>query len=46
MENQETNDQKVKETAPGATELANMDIQCHLLITDSDTGEVLVNQRG
>jgi hypothetical protein len=25
---------------------ARMDVQCHLLIKDKDTGEVLVNKRG
>jgi len=27
-------------------EIANVDIQCHLVIRDLDTTEVLVNQRG
>jgi hypothetical protein len=27
-------------------EVAHVDVQCHLLIKDSDTGEVLVNKRG
>lgn len=27
-------------------EVAHVDVQCHLLIKDNDTGEVLVNKRG
>jgi hypothetical protein len=30
----------------GIVDVANMDVQCHLLIRDKDTGEVLVNKRG
>lgn len=51
MINTEMND---KEQAPDPTpkkesefiDIAIMDINCHLLIKDKDTGEVLVNQRG
>ena len=31
---------------PGYIDVAYMDVQCHLLIRDKDTGEVLVNTRG
>ena len=31
---------------PGYVDTANMDVQCHLLIKDKDTGDVLVNKRG
>jgi hypothetical protein len=31
---------------PGIKDIAYMDMQCHLLIKDNDTGEILVNQRG
>lgn len=31
---------------PGYIDVAKMDVQCHLLIKDKDTGEILVNQRG
>jgi hypothetical protein len=27
-------------------DVAKMDVQCHILIKDKDTGEVLVNKRG
>jgi len=27
-------------------DVARMEVQCHLLIKDKDTGEVLVNKRG
>lgn len=30
----------------GFVEIATMDVQCHLLIKDKDTNEVLVNKRG
>lgn len=35
---------KVKE--PGYIDIAQLDVQCHLLIKDKDTGEILVNKRG
>ena len=30
----------------GFLDIAKMDINCHLLIKDKDTGEMLVNKRG
>lgn len=30
----------------GCLDVANMDVQCHILIKDKDTGDVLVNKRG
>ena len=34
----------VKES--GYVDVVDIDVQCHLLIKDKDTGEVLVNKRG
>ena len=36
---------KVPET-DGFKDIANMDVNCHLIIKDKDTGKVLVNKRG
>jgi hypothetical protein len=47
--NKENDDKEVKpvpKKEPGIIDVANMDVQCHLLIKDKDTGEVLVNKRG
>lgn len=30
----------------GVLDIANMTVQCHLVIKDNDTGEVLINMRG
>ena len=30
----------------GYVDVAKLDVQCHLLIKDTETGEVLVNKRG
>ena len=30
----------------GYTEVAFLDMQCHLVVKDKDTGEILVNKRG
>ena len=30
----------------GYTEVVLMDMQCHLVVKDKDTGEILVNKRG
>ena len=49
MINNESND---REQAPepkkdsSIVDTAHMDVQCHLIIKDKDTGEVLVNKRG
>lgn len=37
---------KKKEDDVTNLEVAQVDVQCHLLIKDNDTGEVLVNKRG
>ena len=34
------------ESNGGFVDVAKMDVQCHLIIKDKDTGEVLVNKRG
>lgn len=49
MINKENNDNSapalpVKES--GYTDTARLDMQCHLLIKDKDTSEILVNKRG
>jgi hypothetical protein len=46
--NKENNDKEVipETKESGIIDVANMDVQCHLLIKDKDTGEVLVNKRG
>ncbi len=33
-----------KDTGP--VDIAHMDVNCHIVIKDKDTGEVLVNKRG
>ncbi len=33
-------------TENGYLDIAKVDVQCHLLIKDKDTGEILVNKRG
>lgn len=43
------NDEKKPETEEkesGLIDTARMDVQCHLVIKDKDTGQVLVNKRG
>ena len=49
MINKENNDTSkpadtVKES--GYVDVAHIDVQCHLVIKDKDTGEILVNKRG
>ena len=47
MENKEQNQLTEKsDQAVKPNEIARMEVQAHLLIADTDTGEVLVNQRG
>ena len=31
---------------PGYIDIVDINVQCHLIIKDKDTGEVLVNKRG
>jgi hypothetical protein len=44
------NDDKEQKPEPkkddGFIDIAYMDVQCHLIIKDKDTGEILVNKRG
>lgn len=50
MINKENEDDATKkpelETNEGFIDVAKMDVQCHLIIKDKDSGEVLVNKRG
>lgn len=49
MINKENDDKSTKPESKddaGFVDVAKMDMQCHLLIKDKDTGEVLVNKRG
>ncbi len=39
-----TTDTPLKES--GYVDVAKMDVQCHIIIKDKDTGEILVNKRG
>lgn len=42
----EDKEQKPDDKKKGYLDPALMDVQCHILIKDTDTGEVLVNKRG
>jgi hypothetical protein len=45
--NKENEDKKLEPPKePSFVDVARMEVQCHLLIKDKDTGEVLVNKRG
>lgn len=48
MINKENNDkeQNPEPKEEGFVDVARMDVQCHLVIKDKKTGEVLVNKRG
>jgi hypothetical protein len=49
MINKETKDNEPKPVPSketGFVDTAFMDVQCHILIKDKDTGQVLVNKRG
>lgn len=45
-ENNNKEEQHLNTPEPGILEVAYMDVQCHLIIKDKDTNEILVNQRG
>lgn len=45
-EHASTVDQRVKPADDTFIEIAHMDVQCHLVIKDKDTGQVLINKRG
>lgn len=42
----EQKDDKEHKKAEGFTDVAYMDVQCHILIKDVDTKEILINKRG
>ncbi len=46
MINKENNDKEQPEQDSNIVDTAYMDVQCHVMIKDKDTGEILVNQRG
>lgn len=51
MINKQNNDNSAelsseKEKESGYVDSAKMDVQCHIVIKDKDTGETLVNKRG
>lgn len=48
MINKENDDkeQKPEPKEEGFVDVARMDVQCHLVIKDKETGETLVNKRG
>jgi len=54
MINNENNDNKVipegdkneKDVNTGIMDVAHMTVQCHILIKDVDTGQILLNKRG
>ena len=49
MINKENDDKEQKPESKendGIVDVAHMDVQCHIMIKDKDTGDVLVNRRG
>jgi hypothetical protein len=45
--NKENDDKKLEpQEEAGLIDVAKMEVQCHLLIKDKHTGEILVNKRG
>ena len=46
MINKEKEENNIPEELPGPVDIVNLDIQCHLIIRDLDTNEILVNKRG
>lgn len=47
MINKENKDIPLDNKKPeGVVDIAKMDVQCHLVIKDKDTNQVLVNKRG
>ena len=49
MINKQNNDNEQKkdpEKDGGIIDVAYMDVQCHIVIKDKDTGQTLVNKRG
>jgi hypothetical protein len=39
-------DKNIKPGTPGIVDIAIMDVNCHVIIRDIDTKEILLNQRG
>lgn len=48
MINKENSDkeQPMKQKEEGYVDTAEMDVQCHIIIKDKETGNILVNKRG
>ena len=47
MINKENDKKEVDDSRESSiVDVAKMDVQCHLMIRDKDTGEVVVNKRG
>lgn len=47
MINKQNNDKETKEQQqPGYVDTVKVDVQCHIIIKDKDSGEVIVNKRG
>lgn len=41
------NEEQISESKDdGIVDVARMDVQCHIIIKDKDTNEILVNKRG
>lgn len=45
-ENKDKEQKPVPKKESSFVDTARMDVQCHLVIKDKDTGQVLVNRRG
>ena len=45
-ENNENTKPEPKKKESGILDVAHVDVQCHILIKDKETGEILVNKRG
>jgi len=45
-ENKEIKQVITEKSEGGIVDVANMTVQCHLMIKDKDSGKVLVNRRG
>lgn len=43
---EDNNTLELDKNSQGYIDVAKLDVQCHLIIKDKDTGEILVNQRG
>lgn len=45
-ENREEPKPEPEKKDEGFLDVAHLDVQCHILIKDTETGEILVNRRG